>query len=197
MSDTPLRVVILSGSMRKDSFNGSLVRFVGSYIAEVESVEIDEILLGELKLPIFSEDDIAANGIPDSVGELKRRLIAADAVLISSPEYNGSLTGALKNAIDWASSPGEGEKPLACFKGKVCGIMSASPGAIGGLVGLAHLRQILTRLHMVVVPTEYALGVAHEAFDADGKLNDEKASTMAKGVGLAMLELTNALKNAS
>jgi len=102
----------------------------------------------------------------------------------------------LKNAIDWASSPSEGEKPLACFKGKVCGIVSASPGAIGGLVGLAHLRQILTRLQMVVVPTEYALGVAHEAFDADGKLKDEKASTMAKGVGLAVLGMINALKNA-
>lgn len=196
MADQPLRIVILSGSMRKDSYNKSLVRFVGSYLSDVGSVELDEISLGELNLPMFSEDDIASNGIPSSVTELKSRLIAADAVLISSPEYNGSLTGALKNAIDWASSPGEGEKPLACFKGKVCGLLSASPGAIGGLVGLAHLRQILTRLQMVVVPNEFALGVAHEAFDGDGQLTSDKASTMAKGVGLAVLNMTDALKNA-
>ncbi len=192
MADSTLRFAIISGSMRSDSFNASLVRFVGEHLRETAGVEIDEISLRELNLPMFSEE---IDGLPASASELKDRLIAADAVLISSPEYNGSLTSALKNAIDWASVAREGDAPLACFKGKVCGLFAASPGGIGGLRGLGHVRQILTQLHMVVVPAEYALGVAHEAFDADGKMKDEKAATMAQGVGHAVLEMTKAMKN--
>lgn len=188
---TPIRIAVLSGSMREDSYNASLVRFVGKFLNETAGVEIDEISLKELGLPIFSEE---IEDHPECVGELKDRLIAADGVLISSPEYNGSLTGALKNAIDWASVGRDGDPPLACFKGKVGGLLSASPGTFGGLQGLKHVRQILTHLHMVVVPAEYALGVSHEAFDEAGNLKDEKAATMAKGVGLAVLEMTQALK---
>ncbi|PCI11224.1 NADPH-dependent FMN reductase [bacterium] len=195
MADQSFKVAIISGSLRKGSFNSSLVRFVANDMASRGSVSIDEISLLELDLPMFSED-LEADGMPASVLALKDRLIAADAVLIASPEYNGSLSGALKNAIDWASRPREGEASLACFKGKVGGLLAASPGAIGGLRGLRHVRQILTQLQMVVVPAEFALGVAHEAFDADENLKDERAATMAKGVGLAVSQMTLALKNA-
>ena len=190
---TPIRIAILSGSMRDDSYNASLARFVGRFLSETAAVEIDEISLKALGLPMFSEE---IDTPPACVGELKDRLMAADGVLIASPEYNGSLTGALKNAIDWASTGRDGDPPLACFKGKVCGLLSASPGAFGGLQGLKHVRQILTHLHMVVVPAEYALGQSHEAFDEAGNLKDDKAATMAKGVGLAVLEMTQALKQA-
>lgn len=195
MADT-IRIAVISGSIRKGSFNTMLARFVASNMAGDGRVEIDEVSLAQLDLPMFSEDIESDSGLPASVLELKDRLIAADAVLIASPEYNGSLSGALKNAIDWASRPREGEVSLGCFKGKVGGLLSTSPGAIGGLRGLRHVRQILTQLHMVVVPTEYALGVAHEAFDEQGNLKDERAATMAKGVGLAVLQMTHALKNA-
>jgi len=195
MADQSIRIAVISGSLRKGSFNSMLARYVASSMAANGGVEIDEISLAKLDLPMFSED-LEAEGMPTSVLELKDRLIAADAVLIASPEYNGSFSGALKNMIDWASRPREGEKPLACFKGKVCGLLAASPGAIGGLRGIRHVRQVLTQLHMVVVPSEFALGVAHDAFDADGNLKDERAATMAKGVGLAVFEMTNALKNA-
>ena len=193
MADSSFRIAIISGSMRSDSFNTALVRYVGGHLRSSAGVEIDEISLSELNLPMFSED---IEGLPASVSELKDRLIAADAVLIASPEYNGSLTSALKNAIDWASVGRGDDAPLACFKGKVGGLLAASPGAIGGLRGLRHVRQILTQLHMVVVPTEYALGVAHSAFDDAGNMKDEKAAGMAKGVGDAVLEMTKAFKNA-
>jgi len=195
MADQSFKVAIISGSLRKGSFNSSLARFVANDMASRGSVSVDEISLLELDLPMFSED-LEADGMPASVLALKDQLIAADAVLIASPEYNGSLSGALKNAIDWASRPREGEASLACFKGKVGGLLAASPGAIGGLRGMRHVRQILTQLQMVVVPAEFALGVAHEAFDADGNLKDERAATMAKGVGLAVSQMTLALKNA-
>ncbi|MBL4697918.1 MAG: NAD(P)H-dependent oxidoreductase [Phycisphaerales bacterium] len=194
MAESTLKVAIISGSLRQGSFNTALARFVANNMASSEGFEIDEISLGDLDLPMFSED-LEAKGMPAMVLELKDRLIAADAVLIASPEYNGSLSGALKNAIDWASRPREGEAPLACFKGKVGGLLAASPGAIGGLRGLRHVRQILTQLHMVVVPSEFALGVAHEAFDDAGNLKDERAATMAKGVGLAVVEMTKALQS--
>jgi chromate reductase, NAD(P)H dehydrogenase (quinone) len=194
MSDSPIRVAMISGSLRAESYNTKLVRYVGSQLQLTHGVEIDEISLTSLDLPMFNEDTEAEH-FPESALDLKNRLIAADAILIASPEYNGSLSGALKNAIDWASRPRPDEAQLACYKGKVCGLLAASPGAIGGLRGLRHVRQILTQLQMIVVPSEYALGVSHEAFDNDGQLKDERAATMAKGVGLAVIEMVQALKN--
>lgn len=195
MSSAPYRVAVISGSLRSGSFNRALCQYVAKSMADTGDFEIDEISLVELDLPMFSED-LETKEFPKKAKELKDRLIAADAVLIGSPEYNGSLSGALKNAIDWASRPYEGEAPLACFKGKVCGLLAASPGAIGGLRGLRHVRQILTQLHMIVVPSEFALGVAHDAFDDTGNIKDDRAATMAKGVGLAVAQMTKALKNA-
>lgn len=190
MSDSSLNVALISGSLRKGSYNTSLVQFVGR---SLDGVQIDEISLSELDLPMFSED-LEAEGFPAKADELKKRMISADVILIASPEYNGSFSGALKNAIDWASRPREGEESLACFKGKVGGLLAASPGAIGGLRGLRHVRQVLTQLQMVVVPQEYALGVAHEAFDGEGNLKDERASVMAKSVGLAATDMARKLK---
>lgn len=195
MASNTLKVAIISGSLRKGSYNTSLARFVAKSMSAGHAVEVDEISLNELDLPMFSED-LEANGLPASAIELKDRMIAADAILFASPEYNGSISGALKNAIDWASRPREGEASLACFKGKTAGLLAASPGAIGGLRGIRHVRQILTQLHMVVVPSEFALGVAHKAFDDNGNMTDERSATMAKGVGLAVIEMANALKNA-
>ena len=193
MSDT-INVALISGSLRKASFNSKLVRYVGNALAERGGVSVEEISLAQLDLPMFSED-LEAEGFPQAGLDLKAALIKADVVLISSPEYNGSFSGALKNAIDWASRPREGEAPLACFKGKACGLLATSPGAIGGLRGLRHVRQVLTQLHMVVVPSEFALGVAHEAFDDDGNIKDERSAGLAKGVGEAALSMAKALKN--
>ena len=190
MSDRTLKVALISGSLRKGSFNTSLVQYVGR---SLDGVEVDEISLADLDLPMFSED-LEAAGFPKKATELKQRMIAADVILIASPEYNGSISGALKNAIDWASRPRPDEEALACFKGKACGLLAASPGAIGGLRGLRHVRQILTQLQMVVVPQEFALGVAHEAFDDHGDLKDERAAGLAKGVGSSALAMARALR---
>ena len=194
-SETPIRVAIISGSLREGSYNTSLVRFVGQYISSGNAVEIDEISLAQLDLPMFSED-LESSHFPESALELKKRLIAANAFLIASPEYNGSLSGALKNAIDWASRPRPNEAQLACFKGKVCGLLAASPGAIGGLRGIRHVRQILTQIQMHVVPQEFALGKAHEAFDDSGNLKEETAAVLSKSVGDSVVKTTRALKNA-
>lgn len=191
---SPIRVAFMSGSLRKGSFNTKLVRFVAGQIRGA-GVETEEISLADLDLPLMNED-LEKQGLPAGVLELKQRLIAADVLLMASPEYNGSLSPALKNAIDWASRPREGEAPLACFKGKVGGLLAASPGKIGGLRGLRHLRQILTQIQVIVHPNEFALASAHEAFDEAGVVKDATAAKLAVGVGEAAVKLARAIRAA-
>lgn len=190
-----VRIALVSGSLRRGSYNSMLARFVGSKIAG-DGVEIDEISLAALDLPMMNEDLEKEQGHPAGVLELKRRLIAADGVIYASPEYNGSLTGALKNAIDWASRPREGETQLQCFRGKVAGLLGASPGKLGGLRGIRDLRMILSGIGTIVMPGDFALGAAHEAFDADGNIKDENTAKMAVGVGQGVVKTARALKAA-
>lgn len=196
MPETPIKIALLSGSLRGDSFNTKLVLAVAGEIEKQGGVEIDLISLNKLDLPLYDQD-IEDKAFPAGALELKKRLIAADAFLVGSPEYNGSISGALKNAIDWASRPRPDEESLECFKGKACGLLAASPGAIGGLRGLRHVRQILTQIQMVVVPQEFALGKAHEAFDDHGQIKDENARKMANNVGQSLVTMTRLLKSAS
>jgi len=195
MPDTPIKVALLSGSLRGESLNTKLVLSVAGEIEKQGGVEIDLISLNKLGLPIYDQD-IEDKEFPASAIELKKRLIESDAFLIGSPEYNGSISAALKNAIDWASRPRPDEEQLECFKGKACGLLAASPGAIGGLRGLRHVRQILTQIQMVVVPQEFALGKAHEAFDDNGQIKDDSTRKMANNVGHALVKMTRMLKTA-
>jgi len=193
MSDTPIKIALLSGSLRGESLNTKLVTAVAGEIEGQDGVEIDLISLNKLDLPIYDQD-LEEKEFPAGALELKRLLKESDGFLIGSPEYNGSISGALKNAIDWASRPRPDEEPLECFKGKSCGLLAASPGAIGGLRGLRHVRQILTQLQMVVIPQEFALSKAHEAFDDAGQIKDENARAMANNVGGSLVKMIRALK---
>jgi NAD(P)H-dependent FMN reductase len=103
--------------------------------------------------------------------------------LISAPEYNSSITAVLKNTIDWVSRPVPGEAPLACFDGKVASLMSASPGALGGLRGLVHVRAILGNIKVLVLPDQVAISRAGEAFNPDGSLKDPKQQAAVEGLG--------------
>jgi chromate reductase len=117
-----------------------------------------------------------------------------DAILIASPEYNSSLSAALKNAIDWASRSEAGEKPLEAFKGKVAGVMACSPGALGGLRGLVHLRSILGNIGVIVVTEQTTVPSAIKAFNDGGDLGDEKVQASAKNVGARVYAVASALK---
>lgn len=195
MPQESVRIALLSGSLRADSLNTKLVLSVAGEIEKQGGVEIDLLSLNKLDLPIYDQD-IEDKQFPESALELKRRLIASDAFLIGSPEYNGSISAALKNAIDWASRPRPDEEPLECFKGKACGLLGASPGAIGGLRGLRHVRQILTQIQMVVIPQEFALCNANEAFDDHGQIKDKNARKAANNVGQSLVTMTRLLKGA-
>ncbi len=168
--------------MRKDSFNTKLVR-AAARGASAEGADVTVVELRSYPLPVFSEDLEASEGTPAAAVEIKELLKSHDAFLIASPEYNGSLTAALKNVIDWSSRKAPGEAPLACWRGKTAGLLATSPGALGGLRGLAHLRTILSGIGVMVIPDQRAMGGAMEAFDSEGRLIDEKERAAIEAIG--------------
>lgn len=187
-----VKVLAFAGSLRAGSFNKLLVKqaMEGARAAGADVTYLD---LRDLPLPIFDEDLEKSGGLPPNARTLKDLLIGHQALLISSPEYNSSISAALKNAIDWASRPVPGEKPMACFAGKIAGIMAASPGALGGLRGLVHLRAILGNIQTLVIPEQIAIVKAHEAFAADGTLKDAKQAETVRGIGAKVAALTQKL----
>lgn len=191
---SPSRILVFAGSTRKDSYNKKLVKIAGES-AKAAGAEITFVDLKDLPMPLYDGDLEEAEGLPPNARKFKDLLLSHQGLLIACPEYNSSITGVLKNAIDWASRPVEGEAPLACFKGKVCSLMSASPGALGGLRGLMPVRSILGNIGVIVLPDQVAIAKAHEAFDAEGNLKDAKqqASVEALGANVArMLQKLNA-----
>jgi NAD(P)H-dependent FMN reductase len=114
--------------------------------------------------------------------------------LISAPEYNSSITAVLKNTIDWVSRPVPGEAALNCFDGKVAALMSASPGALGGLRGLVHVRAILQNIRVLTIPDQVAVPNAGEAFAADGTLKDAKQQGAVEALGAKVAQLLMRLR---
>ena len=151
MSTTP-RILALAGSLRKESYNKKLVQ-IAVHAARNSGAEVTYLDLRDYPLPIFDQDLEQAQGIPDSGKKLKQIFIDHHGFLLSCPEYNSSITAVLKNTIDWVSRPVPGETPLQGFKGKVASLMSASPGALGGLRGLVTVRSILSNIGVLVLPT--------------------------------------------
>ncbi|MEH2075379.1 MAG: NAD(P)H-dependent oxidoreductase [Nostoc sp.] len=181
MASTP-KILAFAGSTRIDSYNKKLVK-VAAAGAKAAGAEVTYIDLRDLPLPLFDEDLEAQEGLPANARTFKDLLISHQGLLIASPEYNSSLTAVLKNAIDWASRPAPNEAPLAAFAGKVATIMSASPGALGGLRGLVHLRSILGNIKVLVLPDQIALPKAYETFNADGTLKDPKQQESIEKLG--------------
>ena len=132
--------------------------------------------------------------MPENGQKLKKLFIDHDGLLIASPEYNSSITAVLKNAVDWVSRPAPGEPSLVAFRGKVAMLMSASPGALGGLRGLVHLRSILGNIGVIVLPDQIAVAKAHEAFQPDGSLTDPKQQAGIEGLGKTLASFLMKLK---
>lgn len=162
-----VRILVLAGSGRDGSFNQRLADAAAAF-AGAQGAEVTSIRLEEFDLPVYSYR-LETTAFPESARRLKTLFVQHGAILMASPEYNGSISSLLKNAIDWVSRPTDGEGPLAlsAFRGKVAGILSASPGPYGGLRGLMHLRQILGTVQMLVVPEQAAVPFADRAFDGD------------------------------
>jgi len=160
----PVRILGIAGSLRRDSYNRATLRAAMELAPEGASIETFELN----DIPAFNQDD--EQNPPAKVVELKQRIREVDAILFVTPEYNYSVPGVLKNAIDWASRP-YGD---SAWNGKPAAIMGASVGAIGTARAQYHLRQMMVFLNMFPVnQPEVMIGNASERFDAQGNLTDE------------------------
>ena len=191
MNDLPA-ILAFSGSTRKGSHNKKLVRVAAAGAADA-GAQVTELDLGDYVMPLFDGDQFTDDGFPENAQAFKGLIASHDGLLISTPEYNHGISGVLKNAIDWASRMGEGEAPMAAFKGKIAGIMSAAPGIYGGVRGLIQLRMVLGGVRVLVLPDELALTRAAKAFDEDGVLNDPALEATARGIGAALTGLLKKL----
>jgi chromate reductase, NAD(P)H dehydrogenase (quinone) len=184
------RILALAGSLRKDSYNKKLVQ-IAVRGARQAGAEVTYIDLKDFPLPIFDEDLEKAEGLPDNARKLKKLFLDHAGLLLSAPEYNSSITAVLKNTIDWVSRPVQGEAPLAGFVGKVAVLMSASPGGLGGLRSLVHVRAILGNIQVIVLPDQIGVSRAFEAFAEDGSLKDPKLQAGIEGLGKTLADFLN------
>lgn len=165
------KILAFAGSTRTQSWNKKLIR-VGAEALRRAGAQVALVDLRDFPMPLYDGDLEAGEGLPEHARLLKQRMIEHDGFLIACPEYNSSITGVLKNTIDWVSRPQPNEPPAPAFRGKVVSLLAASPGGLGGVRGLLTVRQILTGLGTIVLPTQFALGRASEAFDENGALRD-------------------------
>jgi chromate reductase len=163
-AEDTVQILGIAGSLRAGSYNAALLRAAQALAPDGMSIGIISIDT----IPLYN-DDVRAQGYPPQVADFRARIKAADGVLIATPEYNYSIPGVLKNAIDWASRP-----PEQPFEGKPVGIIGASMGALGGGRAQYHLRQCFVFLDSLVMNRpEVMIPAAHTKFDADGHLTDQ------------------------
>jgi NAD(P)H-dependent FMN reductase len=156
--------------------------------ARAAGAQVTYVDLKDYPLPVFDED-VEKQGVPENAAKLKELFKSHQGLLVASPEYNSSVSAALKNVIDWVSRPAQGEAPLAAFDGKVAGLLAASPGALGGLRGLVTLRSILGNIRVIVLPDQIAVIKAHEAFNEDGSMRDAKQQAGVEAIGRRVAEV--------
>ncbi|MCG8649223.1 MAG: NAD(P)H-dependent oxidoreductase [Pirellulales bacterium] len=186
------KILALAGSARADSHNVRLLPILAQG-ARSEGAEVTILNMRDYPLPVFDED-VEARGRPENASKLKQLFLDHHGLLIASPEYNSSVTPLLKNTIDWVSRPDEGEPILAAYRDKVAGIVAASPGGLGGLRGLVHLRAILSNIGVTVLPKQIAISQAFQAFDDQGNLTDQKQQQTVLGIGAAVAKVTHQLR---
>jgi chromate reductase len=179
-----MKVLVFAGSTRTGSFNRKLAGEV-SALAQERGAEVTHLELIDYELPMYNAD-LEARGTPADVMKLKELFFAHPAWIICTPEYNASYPALVKNTLDWLSSPVRGDPvwndDFRFSRGKVVGVLSASPGALGGLRSQSHLIPLLLNLQCWVAPHTYALARAGSAFDAAGRLLEASARARAQAV---------------
>jgi NAD(P)H-dependent FMN reductase len=180
-----MKLLVFAGSTRKNSLNRKLAHFTAE-LARAAGAEVTHLELGDYDIPMYNADSEAQQGTPADVMKLKQVMYEHPAWIICTPEYNASYPALLKNTLDWISSPVAGD-PLwnddfRATRNKVVGMLSASPGGLGGLRSQSHLAPLLFNLHCWVAPKAFALGRAGDAFDDNGELANEGARKAVQAV---------------
>jgi NAD(P)H-dependent FMN reductase len=189
-----IKILAFAGSLREHSYNKRVLNIAveGARRAGAEVTVID---LRDYPMPIFDHDDYA-KGFNENAARFQEVLSEHDGLLIASPEYNGSIPGGMKNAIDWASRPSpKHEKSVEVFKGKTAAIMSTSPGSFGGIRCLAHLRGILSIMFVNVLPVEIAVTFVNDKFEGDSaEMTDERMKKILEDLGASLVKMLEKTK---
>ena len=179
-----MKLLVFAGSTRQHSYNRKLAKVVAQ-LAQGSGAEVTHIELADFEVPMYNAD-LEARGTPADVMKLKQIGYEHPAWIICAPEYNASYPALLKNTLDWISSPMKSDPvwkdDFRSTRGKVVGMLSASPGALGGLRSQSHLAPLLLNLHFWVAPKNFALARAADAFDAQGNLANEGARKSTQAV---------------
>lgn len=165
-----MKILTFAGALRQDSFNKKVCLNVVNFLQAQKLAEVEYVDLRDFQIPLYDGDTESSQGLPNGVQKLCAKIREADALILSNPEYNGSITGVMKNALDWVSR----EKPSVSLKDKHVLLLAASPGALGGVRGLWHTRVPFEVLGCHVYPEMMGFPKAHEMFDSENKIKDEK-----------------------
>ena len=186
-------IAVIVGSVREGSFNRALGELAAASL-EAQGASVTRVDLAAFDLPLYSAA-LEADDFPPGAMRLKALFAAQDGLLFVSPEYTGSLSPLLKNAIDGASRPtgDEGLVALTAYRGKAAAVMSASISPFGGLRGLMHLRQILSTIQMLVIPEQVVVPSAHAAFAEDGSLNEALPASLVDMTAGRLIAVAKAL----
>lgn len=188
MSNKP-KILAFAGSLREKSYNKRVLKTAIKGVEEA-GAEVTYIDLKDYPMPIYNADLQDTQGFPPIAAAFQRLLLEHDGLLIASPEYNASLPAVLKNAIDWASRANGDIKLGECFKGKFAAIMTASPGAFGGIRCLGHLRDVLTILLVNVLPSEIAVGKVGGMFEGDsGEITSDTMKKILEELGASLADI--------
>jgi NAD(P)H-dependent FMN reductase len=188
------RILVFAGSARRDSYNKKLAR-IAAKLTQEAGAQVTLLDFADLPMPLYDGDFETQSGVPENAIKFKDLLKSHDGFIIASPENNSSYSALLKNVIDWASRPIPGEPPLGAFVGKFALLISASPGALGGLRGLISLRTLLSNIQVTVLPDQLTVSAAHEAFDDSGALRDPKKQATLAAACKRLTDILSHLKS--
>lgn len=188
------KILAFAGSTRRASHNKRVVQIAAAGARDA-GAEVTFLDLKDLPMPIYDADAQEAEGFHPNAAEFQRILLAHDGLIVSTPEYNGSLPGVLKNAFDWASRANGDIKMGATFRGKVAAIMAASPGGFGGIQCLSHLRDVLSVMGVIVLPEQFAVPTVHTAINETGVFADEKMQNLISRHGANAAEMIKKIKS--
>lgn len=193
MSPSSPKILAFAGSERENSYNKMIAK-IAATAAESAGANVTLIDLKNYPLPLYNPDLEAKNGLSDNVKRLKDLFLQNNGLLLACPEYNSSITPLLKNTLDWVSRPESNQAYLNCFNGKIAALMSASPGRLGGLVGLIHVRSILANMGVILLPEQVSIINAQQAFDKSGDLIDPDRQEAIKKIGVNLTEFLFSFK---
>jgi NAD(P)H-dependent FMN reductase len=185
---TTPKILVFPGSNRSGSINARLAAVVAKELA-LTGADVTRISLADYALPLFSEDLEREKGIPENAFKLARLFASHHGIVIVTPEYNSSLPPLLKNTLDWISRVSkDGGKPLLPYRGNVFALAASSPGGLGGIRVLPHLRDILVSIGAQVITEQLALGNAGKAYDEGENLLGEQPQALLKGLCSSLID---------